>query len=420
MSDQKKRWWPIGMLVAAVIAALAVGVTTADDEKAEPKATAAKTDATAKPADSTAAAADAEDEKVDPFAVPDGTVEELIDYMRGLSQQRPLERSREALIEHLHKVSQAMVEACDKVLAKTDLSDDVYVAIAKQKLEALNMLVRLEAENAVANLRRVASEFSQSDKTEVAQAAKFQLIVLDLQSLDASNTAATTALIDKVDQYLADGPLTNNHYSVAMSLAQQLELEGQTELAALAYKKFGTRLAASDNAEIAARGEIMLGSARRLNLVGNSVDISGTLVDGKEFDWSKYRGKVVLVDFWATWCGPCRAELPNVLENYEKYHDRGFEVVGISLDDDRSALESFLEEQKIPWETLFSDDPNGAVNKLASYYGVSAIPTVWLIDQQGKVVSLMARGPALGELLGEMLGEPAETADAKPQAAKES
>ncbi|MBP64138.1 MAG: hypothetical protein CMJ62_21685, partial [Planctomycetaceae bacterium] len=98
-----------------------------------------------------------------------------------------------------------------------------------------------------------------------------------------------------------------------------------------------------------------------------------------------------------------REEFPNVLANYEKYHDRGFDVIGINLDDTRKAATSFLDKEKLPWKTLFNDKDGerGFENPLANRYGISGIPTVILVDRKGKVISLQARGEILGKLLAE-------------------
>ena len=122
---------------------------------------------------------------------------------------------------------------------------------------------------------------------------------------------------------------------------------------------------------------------------------------GEEVDLAATKGKVVVVDFWATWCGPCVAEIPNMLAEYEKYHDKGFEIVGISLDQDRAALEAFVAERKIPWPVLHEGDAGGG-NPLAEFYGISGIPQFVLIGRDGNVITLDVRGEKLGQRLAEL------------------
>jgi peroxiredoxin len=121
-------------------------------------------------------------------------------------------------------------------------------------------------------------------------------------------------------------------------------------------------------------------------------------------DRSKSRSGLALtglVEFWATWCAPCLTELAHVRECFEKYHPRGFEVVGISLDEDRAALERYLKQQPFPWATLYDA---GANNPLAAYYGVTGASAAILVDQEGRVVSINARGGELDYQLATLLG----------------
>lgn len=120
-------------------------------------------------------------------------------------------------------------------------------------------------------------------------------------------------------------------------------------------------------------------------------------LEGKPVSLADYRGKVLLLDFWAVWCGPCIGEIPNVKEVYEKYHDKGFDVIGISLDNDETVLCEFIKENQLPWRQIF--DGEGWSGPLAKKYGVRSIPAPFLLDQEGKVISVNARDPLLEELV---------------------
>jgi thiol-disulfide isomerase/thioredoxin len=188
---------------------------------------------------------------------------------------------------------------------------------------------------------------------------------------------------------------------LAVDVALTLEYR-QAPAAATAYREFGRRLAAAKDVKVAKRAPLLEGAARRLELLGKPLDIKGTLLDGKKIDWPSYRGKVVLVDFWATWCVPCRAEFPNMRRLYAAYRDRGFEIVGISLDSKEEDLTEFLRKEKLPWPTIHERgvDPQ----PLGDYYGAVTIPQAILVDKEGRVVSLKASGTELERLLAKLIG----------------
>ncbi|WP_395743319.1 TlpA family protein disulfide reductase [Prosthecobacter sp.] len=127
---------------------------------------------------------------------------------------------------------------------------------------------------------------------------------------------------------------------------------------------------------------------QEVNLKTKPLGLKFTAVDGREVDVSKLQGKVILIDFWATWCGPCVEELPAVLKLYKELHAQGFEVIGVSLDGDKAELEAFVKEKGVEWPQYF--DGKGTENELFVRFNLESIPTMWLLNKKGVVVSTTA------------------------------
>jgi thiol-disulfide isomerase/thioredoxin len=199
---------------------------------------------------------------------------------------------------------------------------------------------------------------------------------------------------------LKEFPTNSMIYTMVVAIAQRSEGERRKELVNEVINAPGAPAGAKTLAKHILRGTKPYED-------GKPLDIRFTALDGREVDLAKLKGKVVLVEFWSTSCGPCVAEMPAVKATYQKFHDRGFEVVGINLDDKESVLRRFIKEKELPWPQYF--DGKGWENKFAVRYGIFGIPTMWLVNRAGNLCSTEARG-GLEQQVTQLLGEKSSVA----------
>ncbi|MBL7153955.1 MAG: TlpA family protein disulfide reductase [Phycisphaerae bacterium] len=236
-----------------------------------------------------------------------------------------------------------------------------------------------------------------------ATPSHFVAIYENLRGIRTAEPEQRDQLLAELKTYLADQPRPlYRHVKLLERTALRLLRSEEPESAIRMCNEFA-KLSDVFSRVLLPMAEELTGELRRTHLVGSPLVLTGKTVDGGDFDWDSYRGKVVLVDFWYAGCVPCVQEMPHIQQLYQRYRDSGFEVVGISVDTDVKKLKKYIAKVKIPWKTIH--EPERAKSSNIARYNIGAYPTAILVDRQGKVVSLEARGKKLEELLKKLLGD---------------
>jgi len=205
--------------------------------------------------------------------------------------------------------------------------------------------------------------------------------------------AAAAKIDDYQKQFGVTPQTTNNMVQLRkMELAVAKKLGDQARYDALLQK-----LSTDPLPDVAAMAADQIAMQKRMDdLKSKPMDLKFTAVDGTAVDLANLRGKVVLVDFWATWCPPCREEVPNVVAAYKKYHDQGFEIVGVSLDQDKDKMLAYTKENGMLWPQYF--DGQGWGNSVSKGFGINSIPAMWLVDKKGMLVTTNGRDDLAGQV----------------------
>lgn len=177
----------------------------------------------------------------------------------------------------------------------------------------------------------------------------------------------------------------NRTFDFAQTLATQARLAGEFDVSREIYERVAAAFPLSPQI-----GSIAESKIAKLELIGQPAPrIGANDLEGKRVDWEEYAGKVVLVDFWATNCPPCLAEFPNMQRLYREFHEKGFEIVGISLDESPELVDEFRKKANIPWRMVMNESPEGSIGKR---FKLTTIPALYFVDRAGKVAQLDMRG----------------------------
>lgn len=305
---------------------------------------------------------------------------ELVDFILDM-------RDKPASIQLRPGFAEAIVDAAGRILSADSKEKQREIA-ALAKFDVLHEKACLDDKQADKDLMAFVEQMKGEKNEKIAEEVKFFLLerkAIDVEKLPLDEVSG---LLDELKAFFTDNKLSERHLRMASSTVKAINRLEDGDKREEYFRQFGELFAKSESKDLARYGKKVgkkpKAKAAPPDLTGKPLELEGVTALGTEFDWSVYRGKTVLVLFWATWCGPCRQEMPEVKALHERLKDRGFDIVGISLDGNQAALAKYLEENAINWTNLVGKE----VRDITKKYSIRSVPTMILVDRKGNVVTL--------------------------------
>jgi len=245
---------------------------------------------------------------------------------------------------------------------------------------------------------------------KIGSYAAFKMIEAEfaLQNADAGKfLEVQDDWLGKLKAFVEKYPQSDEAPQALLFLASTNEMNGRESEARKYYNQLGDQFASTEY------GKKATGALKRLDLVGKPLVLKGGDLKGQTVDVGAYRGRTVLVAFWATWAAPAKRDLPDLAKLSAKYKAKGFEVIAINLDNEKADLDAFLKSTPLPWPVVF--EPGGMESRLATDFGIISLPTMFLVEPDGKVSNRNLRTASEVEILLDKTIGKAEGVALKPR-----
>jgi thiol-disulfide isomerase/thioredoxin len=332
-----------------------------------------------------------------------GSAASLLQHLRQLESQYSSAKQDDVETSHANLLaySRAMEQTGDALLANKEFPSEARMTGAKAKLKSIRDRIELEPaalDQFMAAADKLETEDPKSLIPQLAAYARFDTVSKMPVAAFGTPKAQLQKTIDAVVRLANVEPILPDTAELVENFGLMAELRDDPKRAAMLFELMGKRF--PDHPA----NKFVPGSVHRLELRGKPVtDIQGKDFDGNPVDLKNYRGKVVLVDFWASWCKPCAQEMPDLKEMRLRLAPIGFEVLAVCVDEDPRRGRFAIESTKMPWPQILDErESDGVGSKLAIAYGIAKIPHKLVIDPQGVLVAsgvdLKELGPALNEL----------------------